>query len=163
MMLKLVGAAMLVACGAMLGMGRLNEEREKIKLIDKIIRALGMLEGEIKLCSRALPDAFEKIARELDDNLFANLSETCLSMNAGEAWKNWTENLPLPSSATQLLHSLGECLGQSDGEKQAMEIVAVRTRLVEMNEEMRSKIKASAKNYPLIGACFAGMAAMMII
>ena len=162
-MIKLIGATMLVACGAMLGMGKLNEEREKIMLIDKIIRALGMLEGEIKLCSRALPDAFDKIAKELDDDLFSNLGENLLTMNAGEAWKNWAQNLPLPPLALLSLESLGECLGQYDGEKQAMEIVAVRTRLVEMNEEMRSKIKASAKNYPLIGACFAGMAAMMII
>ena len=162
MMVKLLGTAMFISCGAMMGASKLREEKETIANLEKIIRGLGILEGEIKLCSRPLPDAFEKMALEAGE-LFSPLAENCRNMSAAEVWEKWMEEQSLPYAAMEIMKSLGGVLGQYDGERQAVEIMAVRIGLGEIRDGIREKMNSSSKHYPLMGACFAGIAAMMII
>ncbi len=163
MMVKIIGAALLVACGGALGLGRLHAAGGRIALLNMLDRALSMIEAEISLCSRPLPDVFEQLRRETDCELFAALSESCAYLSAGDAWRLWAEGLELPPEGKVVIGSLGEVLGRYDASRQSGEIRAVRERLKGMQENLQREKETKQRHYPVLGACLAGIAAMLMI
>ena len=56
MIIKLLGGFLLVLCGGMLGLGRLKEIKSQLFTIEEMDRCLALMESEIALCERPLPD-----------------------------------------------------------------------------------------------------------
>jgi len=162
-MFKLIGSALLVACGAYIGAKKLLETRESIRLMDRLENSLAVMEAEISLCSRPLPDVFEQLSRETEGELFVALKESCALFSACEAWKQWCKGLEIPVEAKNALYSLGEVLGQYDASRQSAEILMARKHIGRIKEGLKKEEDAKQRNYPILGACFAGIAAMLII
>ncbi len=163
MILKVMGAALMVACGAVLGTKRLAEAGKKISLLEDLDAALASMEAEISLCLRPLPDIFSRLSLGKGGELFQGLSEMCDSMSAGEAWTKWCGELDIPWEAKRSLGSLGDILGAYDARHQGAEITAVRTALGCIREGLQREKDSKQRHYPMLGACLAGIAAMLII
>ncbi len=166
MSVKILGAGLLIICGGALGFSRLSAQRRQISLLEDLDSSLAVMEGEIALCSRALPEIFETLARESSREcaeLFGELVKSCERMSAGVAWRECLEKMELPPEALRALVSVGAVLGAYDGERQRAEIAHVRERLGAIRDSIKAELAAKGKSYPTLGACFAGIVAMLMI
>ncbi len=165
MILKLMGGVLCVLCGTMLGLGRLREIKRQLSVMEGMDASLALMESEIALCERPLPDIFEKLSFSCSKNssAFIKMREICLERSAAEAWNIGIESLELSGEAEKALLSLGVILGTTDGERQSAEIESTRKILSAIIEKQRRQIAEKGKSYPLLGFCFAGIAALMLI
>ncbi len=166
MIIKLFGGILLVLCGGLLGFGQLKEIKRQLSVIEEMDECLAMMESEIALCERPLPEVFEKLALKYAKSCscaFSEMSEICLKSSAAEAWSKGVERLELCDDAEKALLSLGEILGLTDGRRQSAEIENTRKRLSSVMDKLRRQIAEKGKSYPLLGFCFAGIAALIII
>lgn len=166
MTLKMLGAALMIAAGGALGFGGMTALHRRLRLLSALDASLALMEGEIALCRRPLPETFELLAQrgaEETRGLFACLALKCADMPAWEAWEECCALLELPEGAKGALLSLAPVLGAYEGERQSVEIAAVRRSLSASAAELRAEIASKGKSYPALGACLAGIAAMMLI
>ena len=166
MIIKLLGGFLLVLCGGMLGLGCLKEIKRQRFAIEEMDRCLALMESEISLCERPLPEIFEKLAlicTKSCRSVFSEMSQACLEKSAAEAWRRGVAKLELGDEAENALLSLSDVLGFTEGRRQSAEIENTRKRLSPLMEKLRHRIEEKGKCYPLLGACFAGIAALMII
>ncbi len=166
MILKILGVALLVLCGGAVGFGRLAALRRHIGLLAAIDNSLDMMEAEIALCGRPLPEIFELLAlrgaRETR-GFYSSLAEKCGYMSAAEAWVECSSQLELPDEALRAILSLAAVLGAYDGERQSGSIAALRRALSLTANSLKAELGSRAKNYPALGACLAGIVAMLMI
>ena len=164
-MLKLAGAAILILCGAMAGAAMLRERRRSLVLLEELKSALGLIGGEIELCARPLPDIFRSLSRRggTVGAFFFAVCEGCAQLPAGEVWQRCCGELELREEEKCTLAALGDVLGQYDGQRQAVEIESVRRRIGEFEQRRQNEIREKGKSWPMLGACAAAMAALLII
>ena len=165
-MLKILGAALLVLCGALGGLSRVRQAKDGLALLEELHAALGLMAGQIELCARPLPDILELLSRESGGQsaaFFAAAAECCALMPAGEAWRRCCGGLALADAEKRARAGLGSVLGCYGAEKQAAEIEALRRRLAEFAEGRRREIAEKQKGLPALGACLAAMAALLVM
>ena len=161
-MLKIIGGGLLVFSGAALGLGILRERGRCLALLRTVDRALSFMETEICLCLRPIPDIFRDLDSKEPGGLFQRLSEGGEYLSAGEHWANWAEELPLPPEGRDIISSLSAVLGMCDIERQSTEIKRAREGLHALVVELEAEKKAKMRHYPLLGACMAGIAAILL-
>ena len=166
MILKLVGVILFLLCGVMLGFGRVKEIKKQLSLMEDMDACLALMESEIALCERPLPDIFEKLSFNCSkccSQAFWLMSEVCQNSSAAEAWRMGMESLELGEEAKKVLLSLSGILGVTEGRRQSGEIVNTRNVLSSIMEKQRRLLAEKGKSYPLLGFCFAGIAALILI
>lgn len=165
-MLKILGAALLVLCGAAVGFGRVRDMRAQLALLRAMDASLALMAGEIELCARPLPEIFGILAlrgaRETR-SFFARLEQKCTVVPAGEAWEQCCAELGLPEGGKRALLSLSAVLGAYDAQRQGGEIALVRSGLKAEEECLLEALRSKGRGCPALGACLAGIAALMII
>lgn len=164
--MKFAAASMLVVCGALLGRSRLSSLKSRLGLLGAMDSALALMAGEIELCARPLPEIFENLACRGPVELrgfFFSLSLGCAQKPAGEVWAESCRSLGLGGETFSVLCSLAPVLGGYDGRRQAAEIERVRQYLERETERVGGEIALKGKSWPALGACFAGMAAMLMM
>ena len=164
--MRILGAALLVLCGAALGLGRLANMKKTMAFLRAMDKALGLMAGEIELCARPLPELFELVSVRGDEpvrGFFACLWAKCSFMSAGEAWGECCRVLELPEGIKAALLPLGAVLGCYDGPRQCAELALVRRSLTAEAEAVRERLASKGRTWPALGACLAGVAAMLII
>jgi len=165
-MLKLIGAALFILCGGVLGFSKLAENRRSLELMRAMDNALGLMAGELELCARPLPELFELLAIRGDARVrgfFACLSLTCSAMGATEAWRRCCSTPEIPERVREILLSLAAVLGSYDAEHQCAEIELVRRQLKAEESRMQTFLSTQGRSWPALGACIAGAAAMLLI
>lgn len=166
MTVKLLGAALFVLCGGIIGYHPVRTLKQQLRLLECIDSALGIMEGEISLCARPLPDIFDSLSRTAEKkqrDIFSEIKNNCLRLSGGEAWCLVMGELELPEEARRALCALGTVLGNCDGKRQSAEISNVRAKLAFIGQQLRAQLESKAKSYPGIGAGIAGIAAMLIV
>lgn len=165
-MLKILGAALLVLCGTLAGLGRVGEEKRKLALLEELNGALALMAGQIELCARPLPDIFELLGREgvgHSSAFFAAAAKCCALIPAGEAWRRCCAGLPLGEGEKRAIAGLGSVLGAYGAERQAAEIEALRRQLAASAEKLRLELGQKYRGLPALGACLAAMVSLLII
>ena len=163
MLLKLVGLLLLVCCGAIWGLKQLRDTVAAIESLDALDGALSAMEAEINLCLRPLPDIFSRLSSGKLGEIFREMAENCDIMSAGEAWGIGIEAIELPREAHKGLERLSGVLGLYDAQRQSREIRSVRDALRGIRSGLLREKETKKHHYPLLGACFAGIVAMIII
>jgi len=164
--IKVLSVALLMLGGALLGTKSLARIKAELKLTEAMAAALGLMSGDIGLCARPLPEVFARAAQcgpEALRELFGAMSLRCGLESAAEVWQKCAEGLELGDTAKKALMSLSPVLGAYDAESQCREIERVRGLLYAEVERLRAEIGSRAKNRPALGACLAGIAAMLLI
>lgn len=165
-MLKIAAGGLLVICGALLGRGRLTELKSRLALMLAVDDALALMAGEIVLCARPLPEAFESLSvrgPEGTREFFRALSRGCAEKTAAEVWAECCGGLDIGEGARAALMTLGAVLGCYEAQRQGAEIERVRLGIRTEAEGLRQLISSKGKSWPALGACFAGMAAMLLM
>ncbi len=165
-MIKLLGAIILVLCGGVLGFGKRMFLRRRIALLNALDSSLSLMTAEIELCGRPLPEIFALLAlrgAEETGPFFASLAEKCGSMSAAQAWDEACRGLELPQEALRALSSASAVLGAYDAQRQSAEIGSLRRSLVSVRENLSAELHERGASYPVLGACLAGIFAMLMI
>lgn len=165
-MLKILGAALLVLCGGVLGFGGLKKLREELAFLRAMDGALGIMAAEIELCARPLPDLFALLGErgvERTRGFFLLAYAKSGDMSAGEAWAECCRQPSLPKSAREALAPLSAVLGAYDAERQCGEIALARRALASEAARFEQKLGSRGQSWPALGACLAGVAAMLMI
>ncbi len=155
-MLKLAGAALVLAAGAWAGLTIAATYAERTRGLRTWQTALGWLRTEMLYASSPLPEALDRVIRQLDEigdatgcgrvlgRVRARL-ESGRGLTGGEAWREALAaegNDPGPGwsltrSDVALLLEFGQALGTSDREDQARHFTAAVERLAA--EERRAR------------------------
>ncbi len=166
MILKIVGGALLVLCGGIIGYEKLKEIKRQLAIIEAMDDCLALVENEIALCERPLPDIFETLSIKSPKtcrDAFSVMSKSCAEVSAGQAWDKGIKTLDLDGNAETVLLSLGEVLGAMNGKRQSAEIEKTRNILRSVRQRHIKQIEEKGKTYPLLGFCFAGIIMLLII
>lgn len=152
-MIKLLGAAILVASGGFAGMLVAWEYSKKPKELKAMLSAIKILETEIMYTATPMVEAMEKVAENSVHNVavfFQKAADELKSMNgctAGEAWEkalDWYYKVSsLEKREMSILSNLGRALGISDQEDQEKHLHLASEQL--KMEIIRAE-EAAAKN-----------------
>ncbi|NPV90399.1 MAG: stage III sporulation protein AB [Firmicutes bacterium] len=148
-MYKLIGAAMVVAAGQMIGTGIGRQYRQRSQELRTLQSALLFLQTEIGYTATPLPEALERVARNLEFPLREVFAETAGGLRrhegttAGEAWAGSLEKysgyLALKPRDLGILKNLGEALGKSGREEQEKHLLLAREQLQQEERQAESE------------------------
>ncbi|MFN2745382.1 MULTISPECIES: stage III sporulation protein SpoIIIAB [Bacillus] len=155
-MLKLLGAALILAAATWTGFEMAKPFRERPKQIRQLLAALQSLEAEIMYGHTPLRTASHHIAEQMQEpvaSIFATFSEKLEegSVSAGAAWeeslqKVWPQTA-LKKKELDILRQFGETLGRHDLISQQKHIKLALTHLE--TEEAEANL-AQAKNEKMV-------------
>ena len=166
MILKFIGGILLVLCGGSIGVKKLNYVKKSLAALEGMDNSLTLMEGEIYLCERPLPEIFEMLQQrscEPCSAAFEKMNEVCFNCGAETAWINGIKSLALPEDAEKALMALGTVLGSTDGKRQSAEIQNTRNSIAASKERLKREIEEKGRSYPLLGLCFAALAAIILV
>lgn len=126
--MKLLGAVMIVASGALLGYGQARRLRERPAELRRFIMLLQQLETEIEYGFTPLPEALYKLSRQTRAALADLLADIAEQLRSGtgvtvdEAWRrgigrHWPR-LSMNKDDREIIARLGSVLGTTDREDQ---------------------------------------------
>ncbi len=169
MMLRLVGAAMVIAgCGGF-GFRLAYEYRQEETALRGLLNALGYMEAELRCRSTPLPDVWMEAGALSRGPVQQVLVESAAAMqrgdrmNAGECISEALRSSnKLPASAARLFLQLGSTLGCFDLEGQLQQLDGVRSACSRTLEELASQRDTRIRNYQTLGIC-AGVALAILL
>lgn len=158
MLIRLVGALLLLLGGLALGLTAARELSQRVKVLNAWADALLLLEGELAftlppmpqlletLREKALPPAGEALGQvltgleKLGEKSFAQIWAQALTAHSG-----------LEGEDLAPLLRLGEALGRYDREEQGRAIEAARSRLLHREAEGREELSRKGRAYGALG------------
>lgn len=164
-MIKIIGAALLVCGGTMLGAGRCNDLKRRLKLIEGLDRSLALMKSEICEMLSPLPDVFGELAQSGPPAVRGFFSEMIVGERDGlaDAWAQAVSRLDLSKSDRERLAALARILGRFDADVQREEIQRLRESLGISAGELRREINSKGRSYAGLGACFGAMLALILL
>lgn len=157
--LKLLGGGLLVFSGALLGGGGAAELREEVRTLQSLSMALGIFSNELTALCTPLPDAFQKLRNE---RFFAFLDAGFGTEPTERLWHRAAEAMKLQPECTRALDALGAVIGRYDAQRQADEIVAVRSVLNARADAAQRELSERGRRLPGLGAALGAMAAVLL-
>lgn len=161
MVMKLLGICLILGSSTAIGFFLSNRLKERIEELESIKKLLMMLRGEIKYNHAALSEAFQTIARRMDNlygRLLSHVSEEMDSMDGQTLMQIWERsvNESLKESALnredrEKFISLGGQLGYLDIEMQLGTIELYLEQLEEEIKNARENLKRNGKLYQTMG------------
>ncbi len=169
MMLRLVGAAMVVfACGGF-GFFLAREYRREEALLRELLRILGYMESELSCRGTALPELCldaAALSRDTVGKILQDLSVALERMEDADATACMTRILTaekdLPDSAKHIFQLLGATLGRFDYNGQMQELAAVKQLCAEKIDKLAEQRDIRIRNYQTLGIC-AGVALAILL
>lgn len=163
---RMIGCVLLAAAGAMAGNARLSAVRRRIRFLEDMDGALGIVQGRLEALLSPLPDVFEFLA--VEGAVSVRGFFTCLILGQGErplssVWDSALDSLALPETERRLLSPLGRILGRYDAGRQSAEITLVRDGLRRLSSELREELRTRGRSYVGLGASAGAMLALMLL
>lgn len=165
-MTKVIGALILVACGALTGWSRAAEQKRLWALCRDMSAAIGFMAEEIGGFSAPLPGVFSHLAVDGPEQtrpFFGALGSAMELESLDRAWVRLTETLPLSAAERMNISSLSMCLGRSEGDSQARELCRVRDMLSASAEERRVTLANQSRCSIGVSVSAAAMLAVMLM
>ncbi len=159
---RLLGAGLLALAGFMAGVGQLGRLRSRLRLMEDMDAALGLMAAEIEFHARPLPEVFENLYRRgpaRTRGFFVLLASDADGLQ--ELWPGAVSRFF--GEDGEALLSLGAVLGRFEGDRQAREIEYARQSLRDRAEKIRRETGEKAKNYPALGLCAGAVVGILVI
>lgn len=171
-MLKLVGAALVVAASGLTGMAVSNSYSRRPRELRSLRSALQMMETEIAYGATRLPEALGLVAARCDQAaapLFAGAAaelKTMSGLTAAEAWekslKNYYPGTALRPQDLSILRSLGASLGISDREDQIKHLHLTIEQLTAETGAAEDEAQRNVKLWSYLGF-LGGLMAVLVL
>jgi len=158
-MLKWFGMLLVTAGGMMTGASAVALLRRRVQVLEAMLTALELMEGEIVTLLTPLPDVIARLAAmeqlavqplfQRMEALLPDLGEVPFSV----LWERAIAESGLPFSADErrCLLQLGESLGRFDAEVQATALSRCMQMLERFREEARSRAEVDGRLYRGLG------------
>ena len=137
--MRLVGAALIAAAFAALGVSESLRLRRRARLVSALCSGLELLRGEIVSRLAPMPEAAERLARYGPEPARGFYAAVCAGLD-------------LPDPARAAMENLGGSLGRYGAEEQAAAISACE-------QELRREAERAAQEAQVMGRLRAGLAA----
>lgn len=171
-MLKLLGAALIVLAGAMIGHIKARRLADRPAQIRRFIRVLQQLETEIAYGFTPLPEALFKLAHQTAEpfaTLFADIAANLRSgsgLTVKEAWEQAVKER-WPYTAMQegeqdILLQLGSSLGTTDREDQLKHLRLTSSQLGSMESEAAEEQRRFEKMWRSLGVLGGALIVVMM-
>ncbi|NLJ75224.1 MAG: hypothetical protein GX331_09570 [Firmicutes bacterium] len=167
-----VGGALLIvfSCG-FIGLIVAKSYSDRVQNIKALLTFVQMLETEIGYSRTSLPEAFERIARQLQGPVSVFLQtvshrlevEPDLAMQ--DAWLFGVyvlEENGLPIAVLEDLITFGDVLGVSDADDQKKHLNLLRVRLTQASETAEAEHRKNARMWQYLGFCAGTLIALLL-
>lgn len=156
---KLLGAALLTAAGALLGWERTGALRRRLALLRELSAGLGVMADELTALQTPLPRILERLRNR---PFFALVHAGFGGEPFAELWTRAARAPDLAPADREALASLGAVLGRYDADRQAAEIMLTRRRLDQSATVLEAELAGRAKNFTALGASFGAILAVIL-
>lgn len=160
--MEIVGAALVVLCGASLGRIVGRGFRDRCRLIADLAAALACLETEVAFTRTPLVEALEKTGKRLGAPVGEFFTSVAAGLRrgdgrlAGAEWHvklaEWSAPLPLGPDEVDALAALGPTLGASHAEDQINRLRAAGARLREIQGRAEAERDPRIRLWNYLGA-----------
>lgn len=157
-MMRALGAVLVAAGGAWLGLRAAEELRRRERALDDMVSGLALLEQELGLGGLPLAPMFHALSEQVRGpakNLFAACGSELLRTDRPAfpvTWSRLVEELPgLDKEARRTLSLLGETLGRCDSGSQQQAVKVVRTQLEELRCRAGEERRRQGRVYQILG------------
>lgn len=171
-MLKLLGAALIVLAGAMIGHIKARRLADRPAQIRRFIRVLQQLETEIAYGFTPLPEAMHKLAQQTAEplsSLFAGIATKLRSGSGLTVKESWEQAVMerWPYTAMQegeqdILLQLGSSLGTTDREDQLKHLHLASSQLGSMESEAAEEQRRFEKMWRSLGVLGGALIVVMM-
>ncbi len=163
-MLRIIGAAMIIFAGSMLGFLKSDGLRKREECLDRIISGLNLLETDINYEKTDLYDALFSIGKNHNirtfENIAKNLSKIGIRNAIGVALE---EEAFLLERDKAPLRTLGDNLGMTDSKTQSQAIKRTVLSLLEGKKNAQEEYARFAKLYRSCGVLGGILGAIILI
>ena len=157
-MIRLIGAALVAAGGALLGFQAAAELRGRVLTLDQLEEGLAVLERELELNLPPLPRLLERgaahsegAARELFQGCVRGLDRLDRE-DFSSLWRRLVGELPrLDPEGQAILSPLGDTLGRYEAGRQLEALSAARRRLGELSARLEKDSRRKGQVYQALG------------
>lgn len=172
-MLKLVGAALVVGAGALVGFQYSEGYRVRPALLRQLVSGLGQLETEIVYRSLPLATAFERVATRVPRASGALFGDAAIRLGDGgrgapaaSCWQaalsEWDGLRRLRPLEIEILLSFGQSLGTSDVDDQVRHLRATQAELSRVAAEAEAERDRLSGLSRYLGACTGLVVAILL-
>ena len=170
-MLRLVGAGMLLAASAALGLSAAGELTARVRDLEQLILAIKSMEWELHSKRSLLPEVLRRTMSCMTGNVkeFYLLCISRLERKEGvpfsQIWEQAAEAAPLHLNDTDraLLLEVGRILGRSDADSQCIALKETRERLTRALEDAREEKNRMGRVYGMLGITAGSFLAIILI
>ncbi len=173
MLIKIMGAAMILTSAAVLGFMKAEKYRERLRELRNLQVALHMLSSEIRYTATPVPLAFAKIGSRVDKpvSLFflkcAQLLEENPEEEFSQMWRRTIEEhfseTAMESIDLELLLSISSFLGISDQQHQEKQINLILHQLDQVEKEAFEAMHKNQRMWRYLGVIGGLMLVLMLI
>lgn len=157
-MVRLVGAALVAAGGALLGFQAAAELRSRVRTLDQVEAGLALLERELELNRPPLSRLMERgaahsegAARELFQGCARGLDRLDQE-DFSSLWRRLVKELSVLGPEGQaILFPLGDTLGRYEVQRQLEALSAARRRLEELSAHLEMDSRRKGRVYQALG------------
>lgn len=157
-MLRALGAVLVAAGGAWMGLRAAEELRRRERALEDMVSGLALLEQELGLGGLPLGQMFRMLSEQVRGparNLFAACGAELFRTDRPAfpvIWSRLVQELPgLDPEARRTLSLLGETLGRCDGRSQQQAVAAVRKQLEEQRRRAGEDRRRQGRVYQILG------------
>lgn len=168
-MIRLLGAAMLVAgCGGF-GFSLASAQRREARMLHRLISVLQEMEWELKYRMTELPELCSLAADASSGSLrcvFRELGEKLRRrevLDISACFNDILERRDLPKYVRRNLKQLGACLGRFDLEGQVQGLEAVRCQCRQDLARLQENGPQRMRNYQILALCAGAALAILFI
>ena len=158
-MLRLLGSALLIAAGTLLGWGRLSEMQRRAQCLRELCDGLGRMETELE----TLQSPLREILSHLTDLRFFRLVAAGFGGEPFEAlWRRAAAAMPLSSEERSALAAPGAVLGRCDAERACAELGLARAELSRRADALEREIAVRGRRFAGLGAALGAIVAAVL-
>ena len=163
---RLTGAVLVLLGGAAAGLVQNRAQAGRVRLLEELDAALGIMISEISTLQTPLPELFSRLSREgppLLRGFFAENAVLAARGTLSDEWKDAVGRLAAGTEAESALLRLGLSLGRYDAVSQASALEMARVQISGAADRERVRLERQGRLLPGLGACLGAMAAILLI
>ena len=157
--LRLLGGALLVAAGALLGWERFSELRRRLACLRTLSAGLGRMEAELATLQSPLRELLDH-QRELP--FFRLVAAGFGGEPFQSLWRRAAETLPLSREERDDLIAPGTVLGHCDAQRACAELALARANLRTRADALEREIASRGRHLAPLGAALGAIVAAML-
>lgn len=170
MILKLIGAVLVIAGAGGVGLMIASTHRKEVRALQNLLTAIDQISGELQYRLTPLPELCQLAAvhtggvvKEFFIALTLELNKQ-LSPNAAKCAKAVLENLnTVPERTKALLSILGSSLGQLDATGQLKDLQSIRDKTENCLKHITSDQDAKLRSYQTLALCAGAALAILFV